>query len=46
MPAEMFVLKCSDKMEVLLIGPQNLLQYNFNLEGCPITLSTKTWVLY
>jgi len=35
-----------DQMKVLLIGqkkknyPQNLLQHNFNLEGCPVTLST------
>jgi len=31
-------------MEVLLIGPkthtQSLLQNNFNIEGCPVTLST------
>jgi len=32
----------SDKTEVLLIKnyPQNLLQYNFNIEGCPVSLST------
>jgi len=39
-----FLLLNSDKTEVILIGPknypQNLLQYNFNLEACPITLST------
>ena len=39
-----FLLLNSDKTEVLLIGPknypQNPLQYNFNLEGCPVTLST------
>jgi len=40
-----FLILNSDKTEVLLIGPknypQNLLQYNFNLEGCPVTLSTR-----
>ncbi len=39
-----FLLLNSDKTEVLLIGPknhpQNLLQNNFNIEGCPVTLST------
>ena len=39
-----FLLLNSDKTEVLLISPkncpQNLLQYNFNLEGCPVTLSS------
>jgi len=30
----------SDKMEALVFGPENLLQHNFNLEGCPVTLST------
>ena len=47
-----FLLLNSDKTELLLIDPkncsQNLLQYNFNLEGCPVTLSTtvKDLVLY
>ncbi|XP_056098168.1 uncharacterized protein LOC130076896 [Rhinichthys klamathensis goyatoka] len=39
-----FLLLNSDKTEVLLIGPknytQNLLQYDFNIEGCPVTFST------
>jgi len=25
-------------MEALVFGPENLLQHNFNLEGCPVTV--------
>ncbi len=41
-----FLLLNSDKTEILLIGPnnnnstQNLLDYNLQLDGCPVTSST------
>ncbi len=39
-----FLLLNSDKREILLIGPnnsiQNLLDYNLQLDGCPVTSST------
>ncbi len=39
-----FILLNSDKTEILLIGPtnstQNLLEYNLQLDGCPVTSST------
>ncbi len=46
-----FLLLNSDKTDILLIGPknstQNLLDYNFQLDGCTATSSTvKIWVLY
>ncbi len=39
-----FLLLNSDKTDILLIGPknstQNLLDYNWQLDGCPVTSST------
>ncbi len=46
-----FLLLNSDKTKILLMdqknSTQNLLDYNLQLDGCPVTSSTvKIWVLY
>ncbi len=42
--ASIFFLLNSDKTEIWIIGPknstQNLLDYNLQLDGCPVTSST------